>query len=386
MITIIVATVIMGDAMIYNVLPSNVSAFGVAVGLVGVLLSANRFVRLASNPLAAYLLERFGTSRPVLASMVVAVGTTVLLGVAKGFVLLLLARVLWGVSFSILRLTGYLVVLEEGEDGGRGRLMGVFSGGIRIGSLVGVLLGGILFDILGRGPSFLIIAAIGLLSIPAFLKLVPSSRPGDVVEAETEGKRPSEGGGFGRRECWTKVVESGRAFSAWNGHRTTIQAASRELHHLRLLSGDGRGTDFHAGLLPEGAAGRRGRHCGPCHWNSDPERAAAGGSFDVRRGGASLGIPGRSVRPRTDSHSGNTHVRSSIASDGVQRSPLVGICVAAGGVFGSGGSNHLLECRSGWNGARPPEVPGDEPPGIVAGLGLRLRASSGVRRSSAQSH
>ena len=187
MITIIVATVIMGDAMIYNVLPSNVGSFGVAVGLVGVLLSANRFVRLASNPLAAYLLERFGTSRPVLASMVVAVGSTVMLGVAKGFVLLLLARMLWGVSFSILRLTGYLVVLEEGEDGGRGRLMGVFSGGIRIGSLVAVLLGGILFDILGRGPSFLIIAAIGLLCIPAFLELVRSSRPGDLVEAETGG-------------------------------------------------------------------------------------------------------------------------------------------------------------------------------------------------------
>ena len=50
--------------MIYNVLPANVSAFGVAVGLVGVLLSANRFVRLASNPLAAYLLERFGASAP----------------------------------------------------------------------------------------------------------------------------------------------------------------------------------------------------------------------------------------------------------------------------------------------------------------------------------
>ena len=39
MVTCIVATVGMGDAMIYNVLPSNVSAFGVAVGLVGVLLA-----------------------------------------------------------------------------------------------------------------------------------------------------------------------------------------------------------------------------------------------------------------------------------------------------------------------------------------------------------
>ncbi len=185
MITVIVSTVMMGDGMIYNVLPANVSAFGVAVGLVGVLLSANRFVRLASNPLAAYLLQRFGATRPLFASMVLALGTTVMLGVAKGFALLLLARILWGVCFSVLRLTGYLVVLEEGEDGRRGRLMGVFSSGIRLGSLVAVLLGGILFDVLGRGPSFLIIAAIGLLCVPAFLELVRSSRPGDVVERET---------------------------------------------------------------------------------------------------------------------------------------------------------------------------------------------------------
>ena len=185
MITVIVSAVMMGDGMIYNVLPANVGAFGVAVGLVGVLLSANRFVRLASNPLAAYLLQRFGATRPLFASMVLALGTTVMLGVAKGFALLLLARILWGVCFSVLRLTGYLVVLEEGEDGRRGRLMGVFSSGIRLGSLVAVLLGGILFDIMGRGPSFLIIAAIGLMCIPAFLELVRSSRPGDVVEAGT---------------------------------------------------------------------------------------------------------------------------------------------------------------------------------------------------------
>ena len=227
MITIIVATVMMGDSMIYNVLPSNVGAFGVAVGLVGVLLSANRFVRLASNPLAAYLLERFGASRPLLASIVVALGSTVMLGLAKGFALLLLARLLWGVSFSILRLTGYLVVLEEAEDGGRGRLMGVFSGGIRIGSMVAVLLGGILFDTLGRGPSFLIITAIGLLSIPAFLALVPGLRPGDVVEGETGGGTHKEAGasaeqGVGQR-LWNQVVPSVPGMDA--GQRYKLLAA-----------------------------------------------------------------------------------------------------------------------------------------------------------------
>ncbi len=239
MITIIVATVFMGDSMIYNVLPSNVSAFGVAVGLVGVLLSANRFVRLASNPLAAYLLQRYGVARPLMASMVMALGTTVMLGLAKGFALLLLARLLWGICFSILRLTGFLVVLEEGEDGRRGRLMGVFSGGMRVGSLVGVLLGGILFDILGRGPSFLIIAAIGLLSIPAFLQLVSSSRPGAVVELETGGGdhlklEASADAGVGHK-LWDLVVPTVPGMDP--GQRYKLLAASFTTFAFYLVMG-----------------------------------------------------------------------------------------------------------------------------------------------------
>ena len=351
MITVIVSAVMMGDSMIYNVLPANVSAFGVAVGLVGVLLSANRFVRLASNPLAAYLLERFGASRPLFVSMMAALGTTVMLGVAKGFALLLLARILWGVCFSIMRLTGYLVVLEEGEGGRRGRLMGFFSGGIRVGSLGAVLVGGILFDVLGRGPSFLIMAAVGLLCIPAFWELARSSGPGDVVEAGTgrgshQKTAATAGESVGQR-LWNLVVPTVPGMDA--GQRYKLLAASFTAFAFYLVMG--RRADFHAGLLSEGAVGRRGRHRGNCHWNSDPEWDAAGGSVDVRRGGASFGIPGRPVRPRTDSDSGDTHVRSGAASDGVQRSRIVGVFVAAGGVSGSGCRRHLVECRGGRNGA-----------------------------------
>ena len=162
-----------------------------------------------------------------------------MLGMAKGFALLLLARLLWGVSFSILRLTGYLVVLEEAEDGGRGRLMGVFSGGIRVGSMVAVLLGGILFDMLGRGPSFLVIAAIGLMSIPAFLALVPGLRQGDVVEVETEGgvhqkSEASTEEGVGQR-LWNQVVPSMPGMDA--GQRFKLLAAYFTTFSFYLVMG-----------------------------------------------------------------------------------------------------------------------------------------------------
>jgi MFS family permease len=192
LMTAIVGAVIMGDSMLYNVLPSNITSFGVSAGLVGVILSANRFVRLVSNPMAAWFFQRFGLDKPLLLVILVSVGTTVAYGAGHGFVVLLLARLLWGVCYSMLRLGGYLMVLEDGRESTRGRLMGFFSGGQRTGSVLGVLLGGFLFDVTGRTASFLIIAALGLVSLPIplalgrnrprTLKVKAASVPADISE------------------------------------------------------------------------------------------------------------------------------------------------------------------------------------------------------------
>lgn len=181
LITAVVSAVIMGDSMLYNVLPSQIDAFGIPIGLVGALLSANRIVRLFSNPLAAIIIQRFGIERPVFIAAVVAIGTTVTYGVLQAFALLLLARILWGVCFSVLRLSGYLTVLDESVDDTRGRLMGVYSGGTRAGSVVGVLLGGVLFDVMGRASSFLIIASFGVLGLPAAIALGRQKKRNPVV-------------------------------------------------------------------------------------------------------------------------------------------------------------------------------------------------------------
>lgn len=175
LITGVAAATIMGDSMLYNVLPSRVESFGLSVGLVGVLLSANRVVRLISNPVAAWAIQRYGLAGPLIACVIVAIGTTAAYGTAPWFGLLLLGRILWGVTFSVFRLSGYLIVLENSREGSRGRMLGVFSSGMRIGSIVGVLLGGLLFDLTGRTASFLIIASLGLLALPAALALTRRS-------------------------------------------------------------------------------------------------------------------------------------------------------------------------------------------------------------------
>ncbi len=201
-VTAIVGAVIMGDSMIYAVLPSNVSAFGVSAGLVGVLLSANRFVRLASNPLADRLFRRFGIEKPLAVAVVLSIATTAAYGLGPGFAVLLITRLLWGLCYSILRLGGYVTVLEEGRERDRARLMGLFSGGQRAGSIVGVLLGGILFDVTGRLASFSIVAGLGVVGVPLMINFWRSrsgggvERQGPIPPTINNPPEPEEDGSF----------------------------------------------------------------------------------------------------------------------------------------------------------------------------------------------
>ena len=176
--TMILGAVILGDSMIYNVLPTQVETFGVSLGLVGVLLSANRIVRFVSNTVAAWVLERFGIIIPLSISIVIAIVTSATYGLAGGFAVLLAARILWGIAFSVFRLSGFLVTIEATQDSNRGRVMGFYTSGARSGSIIGVLVGGLLFDLVGRTISFLAVSTFGLLAIPAVIALAQEMKRG----------------------------------------------------------------------------------------------------------------------------------------------------------------------------------------------------------------
>jgi MFS family permease len=187
--TMILGAVILGDSMIYNVLPTGVESFGVSVELVGVLLSANRVVRFVSNSVAAWVIERFGIILPLSISIVIAIGTSAMYGLAQGFAILLAARILWGIAFSVFRLSGFLVTIEETQESNRGRIMGFYTSGARTGSIIGVLVGGLLFDLAGKTVSFLAVSAFGFLAIPAVIALARDMNRG----GSTRGSRKQTG-------------------------------------------------------------------------------------------------------------------------------------------------------------------------------------------------
>ncbi|KAA3643517.1 MAG: MFS transporter [Chloroflexi bacterium] len=160
----------MGNSLMYSLLPLEAVNLGIPLGLVGVLLSANRIIRLLSNTWASLTFERLGPRLPFIFASILSVITTLMYGLGWGFMAFLLARIGWGLAWSVFRHGGYLAVWSAPENI-KGRLMGILWGGMRLGSAASVLLGGVLYDRFGYSNTVLVIAVFSALVIPATLRL-----------------------------------------------------------------------------------------------------------------------------------------------------------------------------------------------------------------------
>ena len=67
---------LLGDQMLYVFLPSHPAAAGITSASLGIILSANRFVRILANSLRGLVSDRIGRRRPYLAGMVLALAST----------------------------------------------------------------------------------------------------------------------------------------------------------------------------------------------------------------------------------------------------------------------------------------------------------------------
>ncbi|MCP4641003.1 MAG: MFS transporter [bacterium] len=156
---------LLGDMFLYAVLPSHYGELGLTRKQVGVLLSANRVVRFGSNPFAGAMADRYGVSGPFVLAMLVGACATAVYGLTNTFLILLAARVSWGVCWSFIRL-GYLqTAVRHARSARLGAAMGFVGGIARAGAFAGAVLGGVLSDTVGfRGTAF-ILAAISSVAI-----------------------------------------------------------------------------------------------------------------------------------------------------------------------------------------------------------------------------
>ena len=163
---LVMSLALLGDALLYVALPAHAAELGLPLWSVGVLLGANRIVRLVTNGLAATAFRRLGGRAPMIAAGVWAAITTGMYGLTPAFVPFLFARLVWGTCFSVLRLGAFTVVLAASEPATRGRLVGVYQSISRIGPVLSLLIGGVLVETVGYHATF---ALLGLATLPAVL-------------------------------------------------------------------------------------------------------------------------------------------------------------------------------------------------------------------------
>ncbi|MBF0280068.1 MAG: MFS transporter [SAR324 cluster bacterium] len=157
---------LLGDQALYALLPLYFEELGLIPFQVGIILSANRWIRLVTNQLAENSTSRFSPKALSLCALFVGSLLTAYYAFSHSFTLLLLARLMWGLCFSFIRHAGTMTVVSMKDGHLLGQKIGYYEGFSRMGSITGLLFGAILFDWIGFSSTFLIFAVLSLLAVP----------------------------------------------------------------------------------------------------------------------------------------------------------------------------------------------------------------------------
>ncbi|MGB0507941.1 MAG: MFS transporter [Pikeienuella sp.] len=152
----IMSLALLGDALIYAVLPVYAEEFGLTLPWVGVMLSANRFVRVFAYGLIARVTQSLGVRMMCIIAAIMATLSTAMYGVSDGPILMLIARIIWGLTYAILVLATLVYAVENRSK--VGIRVGVGRAIQRSGPVFALLGGAWLVGVIGPQSVFLFLA------------------------------------------------------------------------------------------------------------------------------------------------------------------------------------------------------------------------------------
>ncbi|MBV7331827.1 MFS transporter [Chloroflexi bacterium TSY] len=218
---------LVGDSSLYTVLATHTEEAGVALASVGLLLSANRWIRLPLNPVVGLWIEGRHRRRFFVPALFIGALSTAIYALNIGYIPFLLARILWGLAWVGIWVTGNTIVLDASPPENRGRWVGIYQTAFFLGTAGGAILGGLLTDGVGYRAAMAINAAITLIGALIALFFLPETRDWQKSQASS---------GTGTEQLEPSPVESGQTMK--NLSKTTRLTNRLRLTpgHLQLLS------------------------------------------------------------------------------------------------------------------------------------------------------
>jgi predicted MFS family arabinose efflux permease len=153
-----------GDVVLYLLLPLHAAVFGVSLPEAGILLAANRLVRIAGYGWVARFYAERGPRAACMLAAAASVLATTGYALLSGLWALLVARLVWGLAFAAMNIA--VQALPTAVQEGAARRSGWSRSIVAAGPMLGLAGGALLAEWAGPRVVFLLL---GLVSVPAIL-------------------------------------------------------------------------------------------------------------------------------------------------------------------------------------------------------------------------
>ncbi|MCH7587531.1 MAG: MFS transporter [Chloroflexi bacterium] len=167
---------LLGDSALYTVLPTHTADANVTFAAVGILLSANRWIRLLLNGPMGLAYDRWRRKPIFVTALFLGALSTAIYGATQGFWPLLFGRLLWGLAWAGIWVGGNTILLDLTDDSNRGRWVGMYQIAFFLGAASGAFTGGLLTDLIGFAAAMKLQSGLALFGALFALAFLPDTR------------------------------------------------------------------------------------------------------------------------------------------------------------------------------------------------------------------
>lgn len=170
-----------GGGVAFPTIPLLGPLLGISPLFVGLILSANRFTRLIMSTPAGHVLDTMGTRRPMIVGFLIQglVPFGYVLGLHPGPIpldsatIFLLSRACWGIGSAFVAVGAFSIITHITTPANRGKWIGYFRGSKSLGFPTGLVVGGLVTDLLGYAEAFLVAGVAGMFAAVVAVLVLP---------------------------------------------------------------------------------------------------------------------------------------------------------------------------------------------------------------------